>query len=352
MKKYYFFYMSLIVFCFVSTFTHLVYSQEELFIPTTHEQFMLELINRDRSDPDAAAIRYGVSDLNDNVPPEFFISNTPKQPLAFNFLLQGAAAFHSIWQLVNDTFSHTGVGGFVANLRLTLFGYGSPGAFGFAENIGWVGEFPTTPDMEQSVLDLQRGYFRDDGQPSAGHRRNILLDEMKEAGIGTKPGQFFSSGTNWNAVMSTQDFAFKFDDPFITGVVYDDLDGDNFFTPFEELFPVVVAAVSQTTGDIFLTTAPFSPLNIPSGGYAIQVPPDTYAVLAFAGVLIDPVIQINVVVNTENVKVDLIPIASASISPETLNKSQEKALDEENAEELPSEVIIKFSEDPPTFLPE
>ncbi len=343
MKKINIFFVGLVITCLTSFFTHSVFARDWA-IPTPYEQLMLEMLNRDRADPDAAAVRYGVPDLNDNVSPGSTISNDPKQPLAFHLDIEVAAQYHSFWQIDTDTFSHTGILDTNPGERMWIFGYGDLGTFAWGENIGWSGIFPTLPEVEQFTRDLQRGLFRDEGQPEAGHRIIMMIPDYKEAGVGVWEGQFFSGGTNWNAVMVTQDFATKvIDNPLITGVVYYDLDSDNLYTPSEEIFPVVVAAISQTTGDIFLTTAPFSPLNLPTGGYAISVPADTYTVVAFAGALIDPVFQINVVVTTENVKVDLIPPTPlASSSPETSKK----------AKEFPSEVIIKLSEDPQTFFPE
>jgi hypothetical protein len=61
--------------------------------PTDAEQYLLELINRARSDPPAEANRYGI-DLNEG-PPSKPISPDPVPPLPFNQFLMKAATGQS-----------------------------------------------------------------------------------------------------------------------------------------------------------------------------------------------------------------------------------------------------------------
>ncbi len=78
--------------------------------PSAYEQYMLELINRARSNPNTEAIRYGLTDLNQGLT-SGTITSAPKQPLAFNFLLIDSSRKHSLWISDTNTFSHTGAGG-------------------------------------------------------------------------------------------------------------------------------------------------------------------------------------------------------------------------------------------------
>src|SRR4051794_36660045 len=71
-------------------------------LPTDYEQYMLELLNRARSDPSAEAARLGIS-LNEGLA-SGTITSTSKQPLAFNANLIDAARNHSTWMIANDTF--------------------------------------------------------------------------------------------------------------------------------------------------------------------------------------------------------------------------------------------------------
>src|SRR5881397_193855 len=73
--------------------------------PSDVEQYMVELINRARSNPAAEASRFGI-DLNEGLPAGT-ISPDAKQPLAINPYLTDSARSHSQWMIDNDVFSHT-----------------------------------------------------------------------------------------------------------------------------------------------------------------------------------------------------------------------------------------------------
>jgi serralysin len=62
--------------------------------PTAQEQYMLELINRARLNPQAEADRSLGGNLNEGLAPGT-ISTKPKQPLAFDLKLEQAAQGHS-----------------------------------------------------------------------------------------------------------------------------------------------------------------------------------------------------------------------------------------------------------------
>ncbi|HBY77344.1 MAG TPA: hypothetical protein DEG47_10170, partial [Cyanobacteria bacterium UBA11148] len=111
---------------------------------------MLELVNRARLNPDAEVARNPyVSDLNEDLAPGT-ISNTAKQPLAFNFQLIDAARKHSQWMLDTDTFSHTGAGGSTPTQRMQAAGYQFTGSWASGENIAWKGT-TGTPDVTAFV---------------------------------------------------------------------------------------------------------------------------------------------------------------------------------------------------------
>ena len=77
--------------------------------PTALDQYLIELINRARMNPDGEAARLGI-DLNQGLS-QGKISTAPKQPLAFDPDLTASARGHSKWMLDEDVFSHTGVDG-------------------------------------------------------------------------------------------------------------------------------------------------------------------------------------------------------------------------------------------------
>ena len=244
-----------------------------------NEQYLLELINRARSDPGAEAARLGIS-LNQGLA-SGSIQDTAKQPLAANEFLNNAAADHSKWMLATNIFSHTGQGGSSAGDRIEDAGYTNWRTWG--ENISYRGG-----GNVQSVAVVEGhhdGLFK-----SAGHRRNLMNDGFTEIGIGQEYGRF----NNFNASMLTEKFASDRGDPFLLGVVFDDQDGDDFFDPGEELSDVRVTVSSEGatfTGD--------------GGGYEIRVDGGGTFSVTFSGGGLDGSVTRTVQIGAENVKLDL-----------------------------------------------
>lgn len=186
------------------------------------EQYMLELVNRARLDPDGEAARYGIS-LNQNLAAGT-ISSTAKQVLAPNDLLQQAAADHSDWMLAKDSFSHTGVGGCDPGDRMSGAGYSFSGSWTWGENISWRGS--TGSIQAGAAIELQhQSLFL-----SSGHRANIMDGTFREIGVGQELGKFTSGATTYNASMVTQNFATSGSKVFLTGVAYSDKDNDDFYS--------------------------------------------------------------------------------------------------------------------------
>ena len=201
---------------------------------------------------------YGIG-LNDGLA-ENTISDTAKQPLAFNFLLNDAAYSHSQWMLDNDVFSHTGEGGSRPNDRMRDVGYEYTA---WGENVAYQG---TTGTVNQTsfVSLVHRSLFK-----SAGHRRNILSDNFREIGLATPVGEF----SGFNSLMATEKFGKSGSDIFLTGVAFDDLVlDDDFYTVGEGLGGLEVTAVRQSDNLAFSTT------TTASGGYQFALDPGTYEV--------------------------------------------------------------------------
>jgi serralysin len=270
-------------------------------LPTAQDQLMLELVNRARANPQAEADRLLGGNLNEGLAPGT-ISTVAKQPLAFNLNLNAAANGHSQWMLDNDIFSHTGANGSSPGTRMANAGYPFTGAWGRGENLAWNGT-TGTPDFTQFVIDNHNNLFIDDGVTGRGHRLNLMNVSYREVGISSLQGLFTtSSGNTYNAVMSTQDFAYSSNrGPFLTGVVYTDaVTNDNFYTVGEGLGSVTVTA-SNSSNTVSTTTWG-------SGGYTLAVPTGTYNVTFSADFnndgQTDTVTQ-SVTIGSDNVKVDL-----------------------------------------------
>ena len=188
---------------------------------TAQEQMILELINRARMDPEGEAQRFGIS-LNSGLAAGT-ITAAPKQVLAMNAVLNGAAGAHSDWMLQSDKFAHSGIGDGDPEVRMRDAGYAFTGNWTWGENIAWSG---TTGSLDSDAASIQHheNLFK-----SAGHRVNILNGSFRETGVGSLSGQY-TAGTAYNAQMTTQNFAASGADHFVTGAVFDDKDSDDFYS--------------------------------------------------------------------------------------------------------------------------
>ena len=269
--------------------------------PTDVEQYLVELINRARANPSAEAARYDIA-LNEGVSSENTISTAPKQPLAINPFLTDAARDHSRWMLSNDVFAHEGVGGSDPGERMDDAGYVFAGNWTWGENLAYrsfSGSAPTAANTAQMHEDL----FVDEGYPGRGHRVNILSNAFREVGPGVLSGDF----DGFNVGMLTTDFASTGDDVFLTGVAYEDGNGNDFYTPGEGLSGITIQAVRTSDAAVFATT------SWSSGGYSLKLPPGTYTVTGTGALLGATVTYGNVVIGSENVKRDFYPGAGGPV---------------------------------------
>lgn len=248
------------------------------------EQYLLELINRARLDPLAEAARYGV-DLNQGLS-SGTISGAAKQPLAGNTDLAQASESHSEWMLATNTFSHYGPGGSSPGDRMKAAGYDFTGSWTWGENISWRG---TTGSLNlKSAADSQHsGLFK-----SAGHRANMLNNYFREGGLGVETGSY----NGYNAAMTTEGFAKSGNAFFLTGVVFDDQNGDDFYTPGEGSGGVSVRIGSQT-----VKTAA-------AGGYEAKVGGSGAYAVNIGGV------NVTVTMAASNAKLDLFDAGSIASS--------------------------------------
>jgi hypothetical protein len=239
---------------------------------TPAEQLALELLNRTRLDPEAAAKRYGV-DLNEGLEDDP-ITAEPKQPLAPESHLIHAARAHSEWMFEQQQLSHVGKNKTMPYERMKQADYPFGGMrWGSAENVAM--EMRTAGiEPAEAVERMHRRMFVDEGNPKRGHRVNMLKDAMSEAGIGIHSGEIQMKGRTWQAIYETQNFANAGNrGPFLTGVVYKDQDGDEFYSIGEGQAEVIVEAVStKDSGNTYQTT------THPAGDYALELPSGSYQV--------------------------------------------------------------------------
>lgn len=254
--------------------------------PTAREQFMLELVNRARRDPEGEAARFGI-DLNTGLPAGT-IDATLKQPLAMNAILIDSSRAHSQWMLDNDVFSHTGDDGSSSHDRMVGAGFQFTGSWRSGENLSWTGTTGTL-DADGVIAGQHEGLFR-----SPGHRENLMQGDFREVGIGILTGEFTSNDTDFNASMATQNFAKSGSLSFLTGVFYDDTDGDNFYTIGEGVGGVRVTA-EGVAGN-------FSTTSYDAGGYSLALPDGNYDI-TLEGPGIETAVVTEIRIDGENVRV-------------------------------------------------
>ena len=248
---------------------------------SANEQYLLELINRARLDPTGEAAIYGLSDLNRGLPAGT-ITVTAKQPLAPNELLNTAARNHSQWMLDFDQFSHTGAGGSTPGQRMEAAGYTFTGSWTRGENIAWSGQ-SSGLNFNAQIDVHHEGLFLSDG-----HRKNLLNADYREIGLGQVRGNFTDSGFVWDSSMLTENFARSGTVLFVTGVAYTDANANGRYSIGEGAGGTGVSSslAGSTTTSV-------------TGGYALGVANGNHRITFGSA-------QVDVQVNGENVKLDLV----------------------------------------------
>lgn len=270
--------------------------------PTNEEQFYLELINRARANPIAEAIRlatttdqnvlgaYASFGVNLVLMQTQFAIIAPAPPLSMNATLMTAARAHSQNMLQYNYQGHNGPDG---SLTTRLQGYTS-GANGWS-----LGE--NVYAYSKSVWYGHAGFEVDWGGSAAtggmqsppGHRQNIHSTGFREVGIGVVIGSNGGVGPQ----LVTQDFGSVGGLlPFVTGVVYRDLNSNSFYDPGEGVGGVTV---DVSNANSYAVTAG-------SGGYSVPVPGNGGYTVTFSGGSVPMSQKIVSVAGAQNVKADYV----------------------------------------------
>jgi len=225
------------------------------------------------------------------------IADTPKQPLAFNPNLIGLARQYGTDLLAANQFTHT-LNGTTLSHRANDAGF--TGWFTLGENLAVTDSSGTHIVNEAQSLAHHVNLFVDNNVIGRGHRTSMMNGSFREIGIGMADSTthtLFPCCSN--AALSTQDFGAIASDVFLTGVVYNDLDFDDFYSPDGEgLGPAVVAATPLGGGSA-LTTSTYA-----SGGYALKLPDGDYSVTVTGFFGAQPLGTVTI--SGQNVKLDAI----------------------------------------------
>ncbi|WP_198389295.1 CAP domain-containing protein [Roseovarius faecimaris] len=246
---------------------------------SSNEQLMIELVNSFRLDPYGEAVRIGLTSQ------EIAALGLPQgsaSPLAGTYTLHVAAGQHSSWMIANDDFSHTGAGGSSAGQRMEDAGYVFSGSYHWGENIGYRASSGTL-DTTQAIYHLNRALILSDG-----HRANLLNPVFREVGIGQANGDYLG----YDATMITQNFATSNGATFLTGVVYNDINGDDFYS------------VGEGVGGVTFSLSGKSDTTYGAGGYSVKVTSGGTQTVTIAYGTTE--ISAAVHIGSENVKLDLI----------------------------------------------
>ncbi len=245
---------------------------------SAEEQLIVELVNRARLDP---AEELGRQD-------EGFaagVTTAPKEALAVVETLSDASDAHSQDMDNRDFFAHNNPDGDSPSDRAIEAGHGSRFV---GENIGWVGSTRTTFD-EQARAEGHHDNLWD----SDGHQQNFMSNNWSEIGVGYDYGDYLGySGSTF----VTEMFGDR-GETYLTGVVIDDADGDEFYDIGEGQGGVQITAFD---GEDSYATATWE-----AGGYTLALPPGTYRVV-FEGGDLDAPYETDVTIGDENVKLDVI----------------------------------------------
>jgi uncharacterized protein YkwD len=290
--------------------------------PTPEQQYMLELINRARANADAEAVRLGIGSRQEGPPTiggqVWNIPNTT-QPLSWNPLLYNCAQGHSKLLNDNDQFfsglsPHT-FGGKDPNQRIADAGYsmaayngptnnGSfPGPENVAENVS-IGSGPFTgAKLVAAILQQHNDLFTDQTVPGRGHRSTTTLAFFREIGIGITAGKDNGQGNTWDSLYTVQNFGTQTNStPFITGVVYQDTNGNGFYDPGEGIGGIRVDVPGSN----------FFAITSSSGGYSVPVPANGNYTATFSGGAIGNTQRPVTVSNGLNAKLDLVVAVSTA----------------------------------------
>lgn len=296
--------------------------------PTNEQQYMLELINRARANGGAEAARLGLSGLQEGPPSilgEPWTIQNSVQPLSWNPLLSACAQNHATLLNNADQFflgvsPHT-FGGMTPSERIAAAGYSMasyngpttvsgffPGPENVAEAISQGSGPFVGAKLIAGVLNAHNDLFTDQTVPGRGHRNTTMLAFFREIGVGITVGKDNENNPGqpngpWDSLYIVQNFGAQTSQtPFVTGVVYQDTNGNGFYDPGEGIGGIRV----NVTGTSFFA------VTSPSGGYSVPVPGNGSYTATFSGGSFPATQRNATVTNLLNAKADFVaPMSTA-----------------------------------------
>ncbi|HDL07123.1 MAG TPA: CAP domain-containing protein [Desulfobacteraceae bacterium] len=179
------------------------FADDDLF--REQEELLLELINRARANPLAAARSLGLNTdkILEDLPEiaDILVNGLP--PFTYNGNLYLAAAAHNNDMLENSFYSSISLNGLTPEERILNNGY-MPKNTG--ESLGMLG-FSNFVEAEDAARIIFSNMFKDELDAKRDRQRNILNPDLKEAGISIGSGAFHFGVSSFNVYLVTCDFA-------------------------------------------------------------------------------------------------------------------------------------------------
>lgn len=260
--------------------------------PTQQELHFLYEVNRARSDPAAWAAEYGLDAvIGGDGAYVTLMDVAPKPPLALNTTLVASARFKAQELATFDNWGHQSQQApdyyWPNELVRNVFGYPLATQVPAGGN-----SYYTIADDSNQIESLAAGYgggatnyaiainaltglIVDSGVPSLGHRIHILATSaFTSAFVEAGPGYGYASTAEYLNYWAFHTGVRSTPQAWLTGVAYDDANGNALFDPGEGLADVTVeaGAASVTTGA--------------SGGYSLAVPAGTHVVRCSGGAFV------------------------------------------------------------------
>jgi uncharacterized protein YkwD len=240
--------------------------------PTAQEQLFLEQLNDIRANPAGYGASIGLPAIE---------TVAPAPPLAWDARLIQSAQLHSQDMNVNSYFSHYDLAGHDPGWRETQAGYPWTD---WGESIA--AGYPTDAATLQALI-------VDAGVSDLGHRLHLLAMNNSDESVGIGVVQ---NGTGSYRDYYTIDTGNTRDTrPFLTGVVFNDANGNGKYDVGEGLSGVTITVAGVGSAQAF-----------EAGGYSIQLNPGKYTVTASGGQLVNPITQV-VTVGPNNVRLNFTP---------------------------------------------
>jgi len=281
--------------------------------PSAAEQYMLELVNRMRQNPQneldlllsnadsevGQALEYFKVDRQ--ILSEQWRKLEPVAPVAWSEQLHDSAETHNELMVYYDRQAHNLPNELGLLERVEKTGYQVAKV---AENIF---AYPESVFAGHAGFAIDWGDTETGIQDPAGHRITLVNGDYREVGISIVEEN--DPDTKVGSLLITQHFgidraaAWSGDDLWLLGVVYDDrVYNDDFYTPGEGWGNVIVEAQSDETDKIYTTQ------TWGSGGYQLKLPSGTYTI-TFRGDfdrdgVTDAVVQ-RTTIDNGNIKLDL-----------------------------------------------